>query len=159
MTRQPISIDALEAVKRCFERYGADPALWPAEDRDAYGAYADADELGAVRAEALALDGFLGAATAPRMSDGLSADIMAGFDAHTAQRSQRSWFNIDAVLSDLFVWPRFASASAFTAAAVLGVASGVITADSAIATAPEAEAYAYLMDATPSLFDETEVAQ
>lgn len=158
MTRQPMSIDTLEAVKLCFERYGADPALWPAEDRDVYGAYVEVDELATSRADALALDGFLGAATAPRMNDDLPANIMAGFDAHMTQRSKRSWFAIDTILSSLFVMPRFASAGAFAAAAVLGVTSGVITASGSV-TAPEAEAYAYLIDATPSLFEDAEIIE
>ena len=53
-----------DAVKRCFDAYGADVARWPEEARERFGALALSDELAAVRREAVALDGFLGAATA-----------------------------------------------------------------------------------------------
>lgn len=166
MTRRPISTDAsgadhieahVEAVTRCFELYGADPARWPASEREAYGAYADASELAAARAEATALDGFLGAATAPHMDQGLPSRMMAGFDAHKARASKGGRFGLEDFLSGLVSPPRFA-AGAFAAAAALGVVSGVVS-GSGTAVAPEAEAYAYLMDASPFLFDDAEISQ
>ena len=153
MTRQTISTEVIEAATRCFELYGADPARWPAAERDAYGAFVDADELAAVRAEAMALDGFLGAATAPRAGADLSLKVMADFDAQQAQGAKGFGFDFDGFLAGLFSPPRFA-AGAFAAAAVLGVASGVISAGGSGVVAPETEAYAYLLDASAFLFEE-----
>jgi len=183
MTRRPISTEALEAVRRCFERYGADPERWPEADRAAYAAYADAEELGPVRAEAAALDGFLGAASAPRMDEGLERRMLADFDAlgdavsdgigaDTAPAASAMTGRglsglraaVAAALFDLGAGARLAaagiSAGAFAAAAALGVVAGVVTADGASALAPETEAYAYLVDASPFLYDdEAEAAQ
>ena len=169
MMRRPISTDAptaeeIEATTRCFERYGADPARWPAPEREAYGAFADADALAAVRAEAIALDGFLGAATAPRMDADLPLKMMAAFDAQQAQGARFSVLGgssaagFGAALSGLFAGPRIAFAGAFAAAAVLGVVSGLVSVGGGV-IAPETEAYAYLMDASPFLFDDAEVSQ
>lgn len=158
MTRQTISTEVIDATTRCFELYGADPARWPAAERDAYGAFADADELAAARADAMALDGFLGAATAPRMGTDLPLNVMADFDACQAQGAKAGSFGFNGFLSGLFSPPRFA-VGAFAAAAVLGVASGVISAGGAGVVSPETEAYAYLMDASLVLFDETEISQ
>lgn len=170
MTRRPISTEAptaqeIEATTRCFERYGADPARWPAPEREAYGAFADADALAAARAEAVALDGFLGAATAPRMEADLPLKVMAAFDAHQAQGAGSSvpggWraSGFGAVLSVLSAGPRLAFAGAFAAAAALGVVSGLVSAAGGGGIAPETEAYAYLMDASPFLFDDAEVSR
>lgn len=167
MTRQPISTDALEATRRCFERYGADPARWPASERGAYGGYADTEELASARAEAAALDGFLGAATLPRMEDGLAARMLADFDAVEAQRAARTGRTgaIGGVLSGLAAGVRLApagvpaglSAAAALGVVALGVVAGVATAGGPLA--PEAEAYAYLVDASPFLYGEEEVSQ
>ncbi len=182
MTRRPISTEALEAVRRCFERYGADPARWPEADRAAYAAYADAAELDPVRAEAAALDDFLGAASAPRMDEGLERRMLADFDAlgdavsdgigaDTAPAASAMAGRglsglraaVAAALFDLGAGARLAaagiSAGAFAAAA-LGVVAGVVTAEGASALDPETEAYAYLVDASPFLYDdEAEAAQ
>ena len=63
-----------------------------------------------------------------------------------------------AALSGLFAGPRIAFAGAFAAAAVLGVVSGLVSVSGG-GIAPETEAYAYLMDASPFLFDDVEVSQ
>lgn len=150
---------------RCFERYGADPARWPAPEREAYGAFADADELAGARSEAVALDGFLGAATAPRMDADLPLKMMAAYDAQQAQGAKSSvpggWgaSGVGAVLSGLIAGPRIAFVGAFAAAAALGVVSGLVSAGGVGVIAPETEAYAYLMDASPFLFDDVEVSQ
>lgn len=157
MMRRPISIDTLEAVKRCFEHYGADPARWPAEQRKAYGAYADADELAEARTEASALDGFLGAATAPHMNKALPSEIMAAFDAEIAQGAKRTGFDFNRFLSGVFAWSRFAPVGAVAASVALGAVSGILTAN--VSVTPEAEVYAYLIDATPYFFDDAEVSQ
>lgn len=170
MMRRPISTDAptaedIEATARCFERYGADPARWPTPEREAYGAFADADELAAVRADAIALDGFLGAASAPRVEADLPLKMMAAFDAQQAQGAKSfvsgRWgaAGFGAVLSGLFAGPRLAFAGSFAAAAVLGVVSGLVSVGSVGVIAPETEAYAYLMEASPFLFDDAEVSQ
>ena len=66
-------------VKRCFDAYGADIERWPATAREQFGALARSDELAAVRREAEALDGFLGASTAPNMSADLKNRIAAQY--------------------------------------------------------------------------------
>lgn len=172
MTRRPISTDALEATRRCFERYGADPARWPASEREAYGGYADTEELAPARAEALALDGFLGAANAPRMDERLASRMMADFDALEADRPARSGFfsALVDVLAGLAEGARLAPAgvsagvsaglsAGAVAAAALGVVAGVASADAGSGLEPETEAYAYLVDASPFLYGEEEVSQ
>lgn len=154
MKRQPSSIDpaapeALDAVRRCYEAYGADPANWPAEMRALYEAAGDMEELAAARAEAEALDGFLNASTQPRMSDDLQNRIMARYAPAPARTSlfERA--------GDFFSGFRLLPAGALAGIGALGLATGVMTASSQASLTPEYEAYAYLEDSlAPSLVNE-----
>lgn len=158
MTRQPISTDRLEAVKRCFEAYGADPAKWPAEARADYDALADVDEVVQFRADAEALDGFLGAATAPRTDPDLKTRLMTDYDAAQLGQGATLWGKLEALMLQLTA-PRFASVGVIASAAALGIFTGFLTDSDFGAPSPEAEAYAYLMDAAPALYGDGEEVQ
>lgn len=150
MTRQPASTDRLEAVKRCFEAYGADPARWPEKERAAYGAFADADETAQARAEAETLDGFLGAATAPPPApDALKARIIAQYQSLEPRLSERrgALSAISAGLMRFFDQRALLPAGALAGVAGLGVFVGALTAQPGVSLTPEAEVYAYIEDA------------
>ncbi|GEM_PF-1724655 len=155
MKRQPTSIDpsapeTLDALRRGFETYGADPAKWPAAMRDLYAAAGEMEELAAARADAEALDGFLDASTQPRMSADLHNRIMAQYAPPPARVSV-----LDEI-AGVFSRFRLLPAGALAGVGALGLATGVLTASTQAALTPEYEAYAYLEDSSlaASLIDE-----
>ena len=163
MTRHPISTDRLKAVKRCFEAYGADPARWPEKERAAYGAFAAADEAAQVRAEAEAIDGFLGASTAPPPAPGaLKSRILAQYQSFEPGLSGRGGA-LSAIGAGLmrFVDQRaLLPAGALASVAGLGAFAGALTAQPGVSLTPEAEVYAYIEDAmTLALLDIEETAE
>ena len=79
MNMAPISTERLEALQFCADAFGGDPARWPAERRAEFADILDTNEAAAVLAEARTLDGFLNAATAPRMSEDLMNRVMANY--------------------------------------------------------------------------------
>lgn len=135
-----------DAVRRCFEAYGADIEKWPADRRARYGTLAASDEFAALREAAADLDGFLNAATAPRVSADLKNRIAAQYAPPAPA------FAAD--LSALFALLRPVPAGVLAGLGALGFAVGAITGDS-VAMTPEYEAYAYLeAGALPDLLDE-----
>lgn len=154
MKQMPISTDQIDAVKRCFDNYGADITRWPPAAREQYGAMVQSDELADTRREAEALDGFLGAATAPHMSADLKNRIIAQY------RPPPAIMTVSDLFAVLFAPRRFVPAGAFAGIAALGLVAGVFSANASFAMTPEAEAYAYA-DSVISLeaFDEEEAVQ
>ncbi len=152
----PISTEQFEAVKCCFDAYGADFAHWPTAAREHYEELARSDEFADVRRDAEALDGFLGAATAPRLSADLKNRIIAQYQAPPAK------LTISSLLPQLFARRRFIPAGAFAGIGALGLVAGVFSSNASFAMTPEAEAYAYVFgDSVISLeaFDEEEAVQ
>lgn len=138
MIQMQASTDKFDAVKRCFDAYGADIGRWPAAAREQFGAMALSDELAAVRREAKALDGFLGAATAPHVSADLKNRIIAQYQAPPAVTT------LGDLITGLFTPPRFVPAGTIAAIGALGLVSGMLSANAGFAMTPEAEAYAYV---------------
>jgi hypothetical protein len=154
MKQRSMSTDGGDAVKRCFEAYGADTAKWPAEMRAQYGALASSDEMAPFREEAEMLDGFLAAAPAPRMRHDLKNVIAAQY----APPPQT--FSFGGFFKGLLSGERLLPAGAFASIAALGLATGFLTANARVAqTAPEYEAYAYLEYSTGALLNEEEISQ
>ena len=159
MTRPPISTDQIQAVKRCFEAYGADPAKWPDDRRAAYGAFADAPGLAEARAEAEALDGFLGAASAPPPApDALKSRMLAEYQTVEARLSGGggALSKIGGAFARFFDQGALLPAGALAGVAGLGALVGALTAQPVAPLSPEAEAYAYIEDAMTVAFLDTE---
>lgn len=127
-----------DEVRRCFDAYGADIAKWPNDKRARYSALARSDDMAPLREEAEALDGFLGAASAPRMRADLKNRIAAQYEPSKLR------LNLSALLRDLLSQSRLVPAGALAGVGALGLATGLLTANVQIAKAPEYEAYAYL---------------
>lgn len=136
----PAATADFDAVRRCFEAYGADVEKWPTDMRARYGALATAAEMSAARDEATSLDGFLNAATAPRMSADLKNRIAAQYVSPPPAAA--------ADFSTLLSFLRPLPAGALAGLGALGFAVGVLTNTSQAALAPEYEAYAYVQEAT-----------
>lgn len=155
---QPSTEDRFDAVRRCFEAYGADVDKWPAEKRDAFGALAASDEMAAAREDALALDGFLNAATAPRASHDLKNRIAAQIDL-PQQAARGGGVGLGAFLAGFRLAPlRVAPVGALAGIGALGLATGFLTANAQVAQTPEYEAYAYL-EYSGALLNEEEIVQ
>ncbi len=156
MKQMPISTDQFDAVKRCFDAYGADITRWPTDAREQYGSTARSDELADTRHDAEALDGLLGAATPPPVSAELKNRIIAQY------RRPPAVMTISDLLADLFTPRRFVPAGAFAGIGALGLVAGVFSVNASFAMTPEVEAYAYVYaDSGISLdtFDEEEAVQ
>ena len=147
---QPLTENDFDAVRRCFETYGADVDKWPAEKRAALGALARSDEMAPAREDALALDGFLNAATAPRASHDRANRIAA--QINLPQPSQGG--GLFSFLPRL----RLVPAGALAGVGALGLATGLITANAQAPETPEYEAYAYL-EYSGALLTEEEIVQ
>ena len=137
MKQMPISTETLDAVKRCFDAYGADISRWPQSAREHFGALASSDELAEVRREAELLDGFLGAATAPRMS----ADLKNRIAAQYAPPPEK--ISIGRLMSGMLTGRRFVPAGAAAGIGALGLITGMVSANTSLAMTPEDEAFAY----------------
>lgn len=100
-----------------LDAYGADPRRWPDAERDAAAALlAASQDARSLRDDAAALDMLLDLSAAPAPSPELMADILAG----AAPRGLRAW------LADFWPFgPAWQPASAFAAAAILGIAVGI----------------------------------
>jgi hypothetical protein len=114
-----------------LEAYGADPAHWPASERQAAQALAEADPAGGrARAEAAALDRILNAAPVEPPSAELMARVMAAAPAapaavHRPRPAGRLQTMLRWLLPGAGTWQ---PAAATAAALVLGLAVGYATA-------------------------------
>ena len=134
-----MSTERLERLRRCCDAYGADPVRWPDELRAELGALYASDEAAGIRADAEALDGFLNAATAPRMSEDLPRRIAASY---APPRRRLSGFEH---LRGFFSATRLIPAGALAGLGALGFATGIAAASAQTAPmTPESEALAYL---------------
>jgi hypothetical protein len=154
-----MSTDRLEELRRICDTYGADPAHWPAVERDAYAALFLSDEAAEIRAEAQALDGFLNAATAPRMAEDLTRRITAAYVPPAQQSlSVMDWFRSLAPFAG-FKGMRLVPAGALAGLGAIGLASGIMTASAEQPLTPESEALAYFeTDIVLASLDEEEAA-
>ncbi len=148
MSKTSTSIERLEALSRCCDAYGGDPARWPADMRASFDDLLDTDEAANIMSQALELDGFLNAASAPRMSEDLPRRIAASFQAPVAQPGVMDWLRSFAPIM------RLAPAGALAGLGALGIASGMISASAQTPLTPEYEALAYLDDLSLTAIDE-----
>ncbi len=148
MNMTPISTDRLDALRHCADIFGGDAARWPAERREAFSDILDADEAQSILAEARDLDGFLNAATAPRMSEDLTNRIMA---AYAAPKPQTGLFDF---LRGIAPVMRLAPAGVLAGVGALGIASGLMSASAQDTLTPEYEALAYVDDMSLAALNE-----
>ena len=152
MNMAPISTERLEALRQCAEMFGADVARWPADRREALADILETDEATSILNEARELDGFLNAATAPRMSEDLTNRIMAGYVAPKMKKEpQAGLFDF---LRSLAPMVRLAPAGVLAGVGALGLASGVMSASAQDQLSPEYEALAYMDDLSIGAIDE-----
>lgn len=151
MSKVSMSTDQIEALRQCCDAYGADPARWPAARRAALGALYASDAAVDIRAEAQTMDGFLNAATSPRMAEDLPRRVMAGFEA---PRDGSVWARLYDQVTDRFSIKRFAPAGALASLGALGFASGMMTASAQNPLMPEDEALTYVQTAIATIDDE-----
>ncbi|WP_411816171.1 hypothetical protein [Hyphococcus sp. DH-69] len=131
-----MSTDQMERVRQICDAYGADVARWPAPLREQYGELLD--ELPEVRLEAEMLDGFLNAATAPRMAEDLERRVLAGFETIP---ENAGWFSR---FRDRLPRVRLAPAGLLAGIGAMGVASGIVSASAQTPLTPETEALSYI---------------
>jgi hypothetical protein len=142
------STDRLETLRRAAEAYGADPARWPASSREELGDLLDTDEAAGILAEEEFLDGFLNAASAPRMSEDLTNRIMAGYEA---PKTPAGAFDF---LRNLAPGMRLLPAGALAGFGALGLATGIMSASAQEPLTPEYEALAYVNDLSVATLNE-----
>jgi len=149
MSTQAVSTDRLDELRRVCDAYGADPARWPADHREKLSALFMSDEASAIRAETQALDGFLNAATAPRMAEDLERRITAAFAPPAPpNESIMGWFRS--------LWR---AELALAGIGAVGIAAGMMTASAQPPLTPESEALAYFeTDIALAPLDEEETA-
>lgn len=112
-TESDVQMMTLERFKVLVEAYGANPARWPAEERDVAEAFANATpEAQALLAEARALDHVLDAAATAPVSRDLETRVLDSFNAPKPRR---------ALLPEWMPWPQ---AAALAASLVLGMFAG-----------------------------------
>lgn len=148
MAKLPTLTERLNALRDCADSYGADIARWPAARREALSDLLATDEAAAILDEARALDGFLNAATAPRMNEDLTNRIMA---AYAAPARQPGLFEF---LRSLAPAIRLAPAGVLAGVGALGIASGLMSVSAQEPLTPEYEALAYVDDLSPVAIDE-----
>jgi hypothetical protein len=148
MSKTSTSIEQLGALRRCCDIYGADAARWPKAERAALSGILGTDEAALIMSEAQALDGFLNAASAPRMSEDLTRRIVASYTAPKAPAGVLDF------LRGLAPAMRLVPAGALAGLGALGVASGMISASAQTPMTPEYEALAYLDDLSLTALDE-----
>jgi len=117
MPSRGTGIVELARFAEILDAYGADPQRWPEAERSgAETLLAMSEEARALRDDAAALDMLLDLSAAPAPSPELMADILAA----AQPAGWRQW------LSDFWPFgPIWQPVSAFTAAAVLGIAVGL----------------------------------
>ena len=148
-----MSTDHLEQLRSICDAYGADPARWPAAARDDFAALYASDEAADIRAEAETLDGFLNAATAPRMAEDLERRITAAFTAPPKTETILDLFR------SLAPRARLIPAGALAGLGAIGLVSGVMSASAQAQLTPESEALAYFeTDIVLASLDEEETA-
>lgn len=149
-----MSTDRLNELRRICDAYGAEPARWPADKREELGALFMSDEAAEIRAEAEAMDGFLNAATAPRMAEDLTRRITAAYVPPAQQSlSLMDWFRA------LAPRMRLIPEGALAGLGAIGLASGIVTASAQQPLTPESEALAYFeTDIALASLDEEEAA-
>ena len=140
--------EQLEALQRCCDRYGADAARWPDAERAAFGDLLETEAAARILDDARMLDGFLNAATAPRMSEDLPRRIIA---AYAPPKAPAGLFDL---LRSFAPSMRLVPAGALAGLGALGVATGIFSASAQTPLTPEYEALAYLDDATLAPLDE-----
>ncbi len=149
-----MSTDRLEQLRKICDAYGADPARWPADARDEFAALYASDAAADIRAEAETLDGFLNAATAPRMAEDLERRIIAGFTLPAPKVETL----LDLVRS-LAPRARLIPAGALAGLGAVGLITGVMSASAQAQLTPESEALAYFeTDIVLASLDEEETA-
>ncbi|WP_425407723.1 hypothetical protein [Hyphococcus sp.] len=159
MSKTAMSTDRLEELRRVCEVHGADPARWPADQRARLLQVYASREAAEIRAEAEALDGFLNAATAPRMAEDLERRIAASYapPAKTA-RSLNDFLRMLSPFSG-GAPRRLIPAGALAGLGAIGLASGVMSASAQAPLTPEGEALAYVeSDFLLASLDEEEAA-
>ncbi len=134
------STDSLDALRRCADAYGANTDRWPAQMRKEFADLLDTDEAAGILAEAQFLDGFLNAASAPRVSADLTNRIMARYEPPKAPAGFAS------LLLGLAPGMRLLPAGALAGLGAIGLASGIMTASAQEPLTPEYEALAYVDD-------------
>ncbi len=144
------STERLDALRRCCDAYGADMRRWPQALRADFADLAEADEAAEIFADAQMLDGFLNAATAPRMSEDLPRRIMANFSPAKAKAGLLD------LLRGLAPSMRLLPAGALAGIGALGLASGVMSASAQSPLAPETEALAYMDALSATALDDEE---
>ena len=146
------STDRLDTLRRLAETYGADPARWPYGARADVAGILDTDEAARVLDEEESLDGFLNAASAPRMSADLQNRIMSGYAPSPAPRGLMD------VLRGLAPGMRLLPAGALAGFGALGMATGLMSVSAQEPLSPEYEALAYVDDlAVAALNDDGEL--
>lgn len=148
MSKTSTSIDRLEALSRCCDAYGGDPTRWPREMRASLADILHTDEAANLMAQAVELDGFLNAASAPCMSEDLPRRLAASFVLPKPPFSLMEW------LREFAPAVRLAPAGALAGLGALGLASGMMSASAQTPLEPEYEALAYLDDVTLTALDE-----
>ena len=148
MSKASTSIEQFEALSRCCGAYGGDPARWPDDMRASLAGILDTDEAANLMAQAVELDGFLNAASAPRMSEDLPRRIAASFALPKPPVNLLEW------LRGFAPAMRLLPAGALAGLGALGIASGMISASAQTPLEPEYEALAYLDDVTLTAIDE-----
>lgn len=149
MVNAPISTDRLDALRRCMDAYGADPARWPAATREGLADLLERQEAADMIAEARMLDGFLNAASTPRMSEDITRRIAA---AYVAPKPPAGLFDF---LRNLAPGMRLIPAGALAGVGALGLATGVMSASAQETTlTPEYEALAYVNDLSAATLNE-----
>lgn len=148
MSKASTSIERLEALGRCCDAYGGDPARWPADMRASLSDLLETDEAANIMSQALELDGFLNAASAPRMSEDLPRRIAASFAVPKPPASLMEWVRGFAPAM------RLVPAGALAGLGALGLASGMMSASAQTPLTPEYEALAYLDDLSLTAIDE-----
>jgi len=136
MSKVAMSTEQMNKLREICDAYGADSARWPTEMRKQYGPLLD--DAPEIRNEAEMLDGFLNAATAPRMAEDLERRVLAQFD--NAPR-EVSWI---ARLRSSLPRIRLAPAGLLAGIGAMGVASGIVSASAQTPISPESEALSYI---------------
>ncbi|WDI32130.1 hypothetical protein PUV54_02855 [Hyphococcus flavus] len=149
-----MSTDRLEELRQVCETYGAELHRWPADVRKEFADLFQSDEAAAIRIEAQELDGFLNAATSPRMAEDLERRITANFVPPVSRTE---------TIADLFraLAPktRLIPAGAVAGLGAIGIATGMMTASAETTLTPESEALAYFeSDIVLASLDEEEAA-
>ena len=139
MSKATMSTERLDRLRACCDAYGADPARWPDALREEFSSLYLSDEAADIRADAQSLDGFLNAASAPRMSEDLERRIMATYAVPTPKAGLFGFF------STVFPLARLVPAGALAGVGAIGVLSGMMAASAQTPVlTPESEALVYL---------------